>query len=278
MSSGQIALNSIGIKYTKYYASEIDKYAKHEAIRNYPNTIQLGDILRWREWDIDFSTIDLVMGGFPCQTWSMAGNQMGDKDPRGKLFWTMLEVMARVLKENPNAKFLIENVKMKKSFEQYITYHTKQALGDVYKHLINSSLVSAQNRERYYWTNIKGVEQPKDKGLVVKDILEDDAKFSKDYPNYLNGKYGGKTRISRLVNIDKEGMKARCLTATMYKGQISSFCINDKGEVHKYTPLECERLQNVPSGYTEGVSNTQRYKMLGNGWTVDVISHILSYI
>ena len=139
----------------------------------------MGDVTKWREWDIDWSEIGLVGAGFPCQAWSVAGKQLGDKDERGMLFWTTLEIIAHVLKHNPSAKFLMENVKMKKDFEQYITHHTEQALGRVEKTLINSALVSAQNRQRYYWTNFE-VTQPDDKGILLKDILERnaDAKFN----------------------------------------------------------------------------------------------------
>ena len=115
----------------------------------------------------------MFLVGFPCQAWSVAGKQQGDKDERGMLFWTMLDIMKKVLEHNPKANFLIENVKMKKEFEEYITLHTTQALGTVYKYLINSALVSAQNRQRYYWTNIKDIEQLEDKGILLRDILED---------------------------------------------------------------------------------------------------------
>jgi DNA-cytosine methyltransferase len=172
LSGCRIALERIGVTPTKYYASEIDKYAIQVAQHNYPDTEQLGSVTEWESWGLDWASIDLVTGGFPCQTWSVAGKQMGDKDERGMLFWTMLDVMKMVLKHNPKAKFLIENVKMKKEFEEYITFHTQEALGHVNKILINSALVSAQNRNRWYWHNIEGVEQPEDKGLVLADVIE----------------------------------------------------------------------------------------------------------
>ena len=174
MSCCRLALEKLDISVEKYYASEIDKYAIEVTQANYPDTEQLGDVTAWETWELDWASIDLVTGGFPCQAWSLAGKQLGDKDERGKLFWTMLDVMAKVMAHNPKAFYLMENVKMKKEFETYITYHTEQALPNVYKYLINSALVSAQSRQRYYWTNIPGVEQPEDKGIVLKDILEDD--------------------------------------------------------------------------------------------------------
>ena len=172
ISGLHLACDRAGLKVDKCYYSEIDKYANQVTQKQYPDDIALGDVTKWREWDIDWASIDLVGAGFPCQAWSVAGKQLGDKDERGMLFWTTLEIVAHVLKHNPKAKFLMENVKMKKDFEQYITHHTEQALGHVEKTLINSALVSAQNRQRYYWTNFE-VTQPDDKGILLKDIIED---------------------------------------------------------------------------------------------------------
>ena len=171
ISGLHLACDKVGIVVDKCYYSEIDKYANQVTEKQYPNDIALGDVTKWREWDIDWASIDLVGAGFPCQAWSVAGQQQGDKDERGMLFWTTLEIIKHVLYFNPKAKFLMENVKMKKDFEEYITHHTTQALGYVEKTLINSALVSAQNRNRYYWTNFK-VTQPDDKWILLKDILE----------------------------------------------------------------------------------------------------------
>lgn len=310
MSSGQIALTKIGITIDNYYASEIDKYAIKVTQDNFPNTIQLGDVTKWKEWGINWSSIDLVTGGFPCQAWSLAGKQLGDKDSRGMLFWTMLDIVKTVLDANPNAKFLIENVKMKKEFEQYITHHTEKALGKVEKHLINSSLVSAQNRQRYYWTNIPNVSQPEDKKIYLKDIIENglvdrDKSYCID-ANYFKGtnlaQYLKKSRrqvvFGRIVGrrLDDDGVrkdedksipaiqrlevnknpeKSNTLTTVQKDNVILGsglYC----GEycIRKLTVLECKRLQTVPDEYKMDVSKTQSYKMLGNGWTVDVISHI----
>lgn len=307
MSCGRIALERAGIKVAKYYASEIDKYATKVSEANYPDIIRLGDITKWQDWDIDWASIDLVTGGFPCQAWSMAGKQLGDKDERGMLFWTMLDVMRKVRKHNPNAHFLIENVKMKKEFEEYITHHTEQSLGEVHKILINSALVSAQNRNRYYWTSWE-CSQPEDKGLVIADIIEHgvvdrDKSYCVD-ANYFKGgnlkSYFEKHRRQMVFNqpcrVSERGRrltvcgtrrddnygevvrgyegsdskKTTCLTTVQKDNYILQDYI-----VRKLTPLECERLQTVPDNYTSAVSNTQRYKMLGNGWTVDVITHLL---
>ena len=291
MSCGRIALERAGIEIDNYYSSEIDKYAIQIANKNYPQDAdkRLGNILDWEFWDIDWCDIDLVTGGFPCQAWSVAGKQLGDKDERGMLFWTMLDIMKKVLEHNPEAKFLIENVKMKREFEEYITFHTTQALGKLDKHLINSSLVSAQNRERYYWTNIKKVNELKSVKINKIDILENitpiqfvgqenykPSQLEKLYE--LNGIFPTQLGNSKqFCNSISFGDKFFTLRASNPNGVIFKK-IGTEFEYRKLTPLECERLQTVPDNYTEGVSNSQRYKMLGNGWTVDVIAHILKGI
>ena len=214
-----LALDRAEINYDMVYYAEIDKYANKVTEYHFPSDVALGDVTKWREWNIDWSSIGLVGAGFPCQSWSVAGQQLGDKDERGMLFWTTLEIISHVLKHNPNAKFIMENVKMKKDFEEYITHHTTQALGYVEKTLINSALVSAQNRNRYYWTNFE-VNQPKDIGLIVNDILETkaDKKFylSKEAIAYMGRLRNGKTRWEYHKN--PVNGKSSCLTANMYKG------------------------------------------------------------
>ena len=227
----------------------------------------------------------------------------------------------------------MENVKMKKDFEQYITHHTEQALGKVEKILINSALVSAQNRNRYYWTNFE-VTQPDDKGILLRDIVENldfneitpangDGSEVKVYGGAIRGRYivdgkrqdhkmktaglteqrlevrnDGKTNT--LTTVQKDNVvvfkdKSQTILATMYKENAKSMvnrnkmglCVSDENSseyekegIHyrKLTPLECERLQTFPDNWTDCVSNTQRYKALGNAWTVDVIVHILNSI
>ena len=290
MSFCRMALEELNVPVEKYYSSEIDKYANLAAQALYHDTIQLGDVTNWREWDIDWSSIDLVTGGFPCQTWSMAGKQLGDKDERGMLLWTMLDIMKHVKRHNPKADFLIENVKMKKEFEQYITTHTENALGKVYKILINSALVSAQNRNRYYWTSFE-VEQPEDKGILLKDICQGrvDCKYSLSN-KLLNGFYNKKGGFNGRFNPMDPGLKAKsfCLTARYFKcGATDPYIITGKTNQNLYgvtarklTPRECFRLQTVPEYHIDtlistGISNTQLYKMCGNGWTMEVIKHIL---
>jgi site-specific DNA-cytosine methylase len=289
MSFGKMALESLNIKVDNYYSSEIDKYANQATQAMFPDTIQLGDVTGWKEWNINWGSIDLVTGGFPCQAWSMAGKQRGDKDERGMLFWTMLDIMKHVKYHNPKADFLIENVRMKKEFEEYITTHTENALGIVYKSLINSSLVSAQNRNRYYWTNFE-VEQPSDKNIHLADIIELNPDDKYDLSNKLiNGFYNKKGGFSGRFNPMNPDLKPKsfCLTARYFKcGATDPYIITGTTDdnlygvsARKLTPRECFRLQTVPEYHintllSAGISNTQLYKMCGNGWTMLVIAHI----
>lgn len=271
ISCGRIALDRAGVEVNNYFSSEIDLYAIKIANKNYPQDEKnrLGDVTKWGDWDIDWSTIDLVTGGFPCQAWSIAGKQLGDRDERGMLFWDMLDIMKKVLEHNPNAKFLIENVKMKKEFEEYITLHTTNALGVVYKHLIDSSLVSAQRRKRYYWTNIEGIQQPEDKGIIFSSVL-DEVEF-RDLPNCAFGRFGDSQRIDGFNFIHNK----KSNTLTTNNSHTSQYLLNeDKTKCRLMTQYEWERLQTLPPNYTEGFAKTIACKAIGNGWTVDVIAHI----
>ena len=365
MSCGQIALDQLDIKVDNYYAAEIDKWAMQVAKKNYPNTKHLGDVTELKGSDLP--KIDLLMGGSPCQGFSFAGKQLNFDDPRSALFFEFV----RLLEETKPKYFLLENVRMKQEYQDVISEH----LG-VKPIMINSALMSAQNRVRLYWTNIPNIEQPEDKGIVLKDVLEGGVSVKgaakrnqvtkrgieaqlnirKDdksncvvasWPHKLNGCV--EYRPCELKEFNKDSTCHHAATATDIKGNESIkrvyadsgksptvttmggghrepkvLCgawrgryIKDgkrqdhKGSVagkteqrleirqdgktntlttvqkdnvvvpptyRKLTPMECERLQTVPDGYTEGVSNTQRYKMLGNGWTVDVIKHILKNI
>ena len=263
MSCGQLALDTLGVKVGNYFASEIDSHAIRIAKKNYPNTKHIGSVLDVKGSDLP--RIDLLIGGSPCQSFSNAGDGSG-MDGKSKLFWEFV----RVLKETKPTYFLLENVKMKKELEKIIT----DTLG-VEPIAINSRLLTAQNRPRLYWTNIPNVVQPIDRGIVLKDILEDqvDEKFylSDKAIDYMSRLRNGKPRWEYHTN-PLDG-KSACLTANMFKG-VPYGVIKEK--MRRLTPIECERLQSVPDNYTEGVSNTQRFKMLGNGWTIDVIAHILN--
>jgi len=270
MSCGQIALNRIGIKYDKYYASEIDKYAIQVTQHNYPNTIQLGDVMQVKGSDLP--KIDLLIGGSPCQSFSTMGlyrETMGDKtgfDGKSGLFWEYI----RVLNEVKPKYFLLENVVMKKEWQDIIT----EALG-VEPIKINSSLLSHQRRNRLYWTNIPDVLQPSDLCLDFRNIIEENV----DEKYYLTDIAIKRVREKQGFNLVSQ--KAKCLFATYYKNNSNSRegqIVETNNRLRRLTPNECEILQTIPLDYTKGVSDTQRYKMVGNGWTVDVIAHILKNI
>ena len=292
MSCGQIALQKSDFQVDKYFASEIDKYAIKVAKANYPDMVHLGDVQGVKADDLP--QIDLLIGGSPCQGFSFAGKQLNFDDPRSKLFWEFV----RLLKELRPKYFLLENVRMKQQSMDVIS----EALG-VEPIFINSRLVSAQNRQRYYWTNIPIDKLPDDKGIILADVLED-GHVDRDKAHCIDANYfkGGNLKSyfekhRRQLVFSKDGLchvgdadirgndnvrrvyhpdgKAPCLT-TMGGGHREPKTLTSDTTWRKLTPLECERLQTVPEGYTNHVSNTQRYKMLGNGWTVDVVSHIFN--
>jgi DNA-cytosine methyltransferase len=305
MSCGQIALNKLGIKVYNYFASEIDKYAIQVTKENYPNTKHIGDVTQVKGSDLP--KIDLLIGGSPCQGFSFAGKQLNFDDPRSKLFFEFV----RLKNELKPKYFFLENVRMKKEYQNIIS----ECLG-VEPIMINSNLVSAQNRNRLYWTNIPELKQPEDKGIFLADIIE--SGLVDRYKSYcIDANYWKGTNIEQYIKkarrqvvfelplafterrteeakkIRKEYQqkygrdfsprrgkelvartdgKMNCLTSTYSMKEHT--LIDDKINYRKLTPIECERLQTVPDGYTKHVSNSQRYKMLGNGWTVDVIAHI----
>lgn len=260
MSCGRIALERAGVKVNKYFASEIDKYATQVSEVNYPDIVRIGDVTKVKGYNTP--SIHLLIGGSPCQSFSTAGTHTGF-DGKSALFFEYV----RLLKEVNPKYFLLENVVMKKEWENVIS----DLLG-VKPIKINSKLVSAQSRPRLYWTNIPNIEQPEDRGILLGDILESQA----------DRKYAiSDSKIDRILNTkrgkgffyDKNNPKTSTLIAGYYKLPTDGIYV-DLGFKRKLTPLECERLQTVPDNYTAHVSNSQRYKMLGNGWTVDVIAHI----
>lgn len=411
MSCGQIALKQLGIIPEKYYASEIDKHAIKQTQLNFPDTIQLGNVTKWKEWDIDWKSIDLVLAGSPCQGFSFAGKQLAFDDPRSKLFFVFIDILNHIRSLNPDVLFLLENVNMKKSHMRIISEYC-----GVFPVNINSNLVSAQNRDRWYWTNIRtkqvglfgevytDIPQPEDKGIFLRDILEDevDEKYyvSQAVLDRMNNPHknfspkvdpektgclsignnsakmsfdSGTTFISvdgkaptqrnatgrsldrkhnyQFIKLNIEGKvssnqnKSSCFTAGAHSGGYHSdmdlICVamrgredglqhleqqytgktncitsvqkdnlilqrsrgnnsggvfegktptlsacaweqnnllNQENTIRRLIPIECSRLQTVPSWYRWKCSDTQIYKMLGNGWTVDVIVHILSFM
>ena len=275
MSCGQIALNKLGIEYDSYYASEIDKYAIQVAQMNYPNTIHIGDVTKIKGDYFGDEKIDLLIGGSPCQGFSISGNKLNFEDERSKLFFEFV----RLLKETKPKYFMLENVG---SMSNDVRNSISELLGVEPLH-INSKLLSAQHRNRYYWTNISQTE-----------IIGNDVKFADILEEGVDKKYYYSETVLNRLNLEnikragKAGYKCKgvevekCapIVARHYKGMQSQHypVIKEVDGFRKLTPIECERLQTVPDNYTSGVSDTQRFKMIGNGWTVDVISHILKNI
>ncbi len=338
ISCTQIALKNLGIKVDKYYASEIDKPAIKITQKNFPNTIQLGDIKKIKGKDLP--KIILIAGGSPCQGFSFAGKQLAFNDPRSVLYFEFI----RILKEVKPKYFLLENVRMERKHIQVINETISKIypdscnsnlFGEIEPILINSAKLSAQNRNRLYWTNIPNIKQPNDLGIVLKDVLEYEPKeFTKMSDNFLKrngerncmiddtkekansfsamdyvkngrqgnylacddegkpihgagnngmtlvplnikggairGRYNYKNKINQHLEVRKDA-KSNAIT-TVQKDNVA---IVKNQFWRKLTVLEAERLQTIPDNYTQGVSNSQRYKQLGNGMTVKVIEHIL---
>jgi len=429
MSCGQIALNKLGIKVDNYFACEIDKFAIKVTQKNFPNTVQLGSVTDLHGVDMVLPKLGLIIGGSPCQGFSFAGKQLNFEDPRSMLFFEFVRILEEARQLNPDVLFMLENVRMKKEYQDVISKY----LG-VQPIEINSALVSAQNRKRLFWTNIPNITQPEDKGILLRDIIHEqvDELIEVDSYKYAISAENIQTyyRRNKIKNLVSENSKSFCQTATAYKGygndgvtvifeelakyivpfdktlqildkevergkvgyfrkdsqanrvyyihnksvtlcgeagggaakmgqylfgtvdrEVHQVCeckesngaqpytqnrvyntegispcltqecgrtnisvplfgcitpdrvekrqngqrfnegkkfytlkaqdrhgILIEGYIRKLTPIECERLQTVPDHYTDGVSNSQRYKMLGNGWTVDVISHIFKNI
>ena len=220
ISCGRVALQRLGIPIETYYTSEIDKYAVAISDYHFPDTVKLGDVTAWESWDIDFSQIDLILGGFPCQSWSANGHLNGIEDTRGQLVYPMLKILERVRQANPDVKFLFENVNMKQQFRDFLT-----ELIQIEPVLINSALLSAQNRERLYWTNIPIDNQPEDLGLSMNDILESERVLPSLYYD-VGADYTGKStgHVADLhININQSEKRVyssdyKCPTLTTMQG------------------------------------------------------------
>lgn len=282
ISCGRVALERAGIPVAQYYASEILSDAIKIAHKNYPDTVDLGDITKISDETMDaLPKIDLLIGGSPCQDLSVykfdRGECTGLNGEKSGLFYHYL----RILKYIKPRFFLLENVPMLKQWEDTIS----DLLG-VKPILINSSLVCAADRKRLYWTNIPGVSQPEDKGIVLADIVQNadevPQKYWYDKPFTYNGddekvqctlQMKGHRHMKEVYNL-----KGKCATLTTCNGGNLQKKVYQDGRCRKLTPLEYERLQTLPEGYTEGICDTARYSAIGNGWTVDIIAHILGHI
>ena len=351
MSCGQIALRDLGFPIEVYYASEIDKFAIAQTQLNFPDTVQLGDV---RNIDVDklcdeVGEFDLLLAGFPCTDLSLAGTRRGMstttkekvtslsqyidlKDAgfefagQSYLFWEFVRIFQRLRERNPKLLFLLENVEVGKEWDAVIS----NTLGIHGVH-INSALVSAQNRKRIYWSNIRvreeglfgyrytDIPQPTDRGIILKDILETEVEekyYLKDevvqkllehkqrHKEAGHGfgavfhdtagkmgavKVGGKgfddlvkieANSHLLKNITDTDSKANAFLATSHKGAwANGMTLVEKGyRIRRITPTEAARLQTVPEYYHWTCSETQQYRLLGNGWTVEVIKHIFSFM
>jgi site-specific DNA-cytosine methylase len=280
ISCGQIALKNLNADYI-YYSSEIDKYPMMVTNRNFPNTIQLGDVTK-----IDYSTIDydMLIGGSPCQSFSMMGTRKGMVTPQNievtsydqyltlknegmsfenspsTLFWEFV----RALRNGKPKYFLLENTKMKQKWMDVIS----NELG-VKPILINSSTITAQHRERLYWTNIPNVIQPQDLGIKIWDVLGDCKSCgTRGVKNKLTNKYEPTFTI-------RDNGKANCIVTRPHG---TNKLIYPDGSIKMMTPEQCELLQGIPINYTKGIPNTARYNAIGNAWTIPVIEHIFKCI
>lgn len=270
-SMGQVALKKAGFKIGNYFASEIDDKAIEVTMDNFPNTIQIGDvrkvnykngILYTEKGDFKAGEIDIVQGGSPCQTVSLAnggGNNLNSGT--SNLFWEYM----RILKEVNPEYFLLENVPMSEANRNLIT----KAVG-VEPIVINSNLVSIQNRKRLYWTNIPNVTQPEDKKLKLSEL------HCEEYVENLVLKGKGLNKLNRPRNraIDIKSDKCPTIMKSQEKKPTDSIVFK-QGDVYRYpTRRECELMQNLPLGYTKAVSYRSATGIIGNGWTVDIIEHI----
>ena len=306
MNTGRQALENIGIKVNKYYSSEIKPYAIELTQHHFPDTIQVGDVTKWREWDIDWSSIDLILSGSPCQDLSAAGKRAGINGSRSSLFFTFVDILNHIKTLNPNVLFLQENVGSANKLDVGIM---SRALG-VYPVRINSSLVTAQLRDRYYWSNIRTKEtmfdlvtdipQPKDRGIMFKDIItgghvervkanclmESISRVQHTHKGITSRKKFGVPVI--YVDTDKHtclntGSGATEKSSQRYlqhrnetTGMIT--LIHKDGIVRTVNKVEMCRLQGFPDDYCDILSTAKAGSLLGDGWTLPIIEHIFSFI
>ena len=273
ISCGKVALDRAGIRVKNYYASEIDEYAMQVSKNNHPDIIQLGDVNAWRNWNIDWSQIDLLIGGSPCQGFSFAGKLLNFNDERSKLFFVYVDILNHIKSVNPNVKFLLENVKMKADYQNVISGY----LG-VEPMRINSALVSAARRDRLYWVNFD-VDMPEDRGITFDDINGNTTDWLSN--TYIDKVSKWKAQQDPLKNVTYIGTKAKlpCLTARGYNQSHSGMILISDGTRYRYlTNNEAELAMTLPIDYTKGISDRERARCLGNGWTAEVIVHILKHL
>jgi len=309
MNTGRQALENIGIKVNKYYSSEIKPYAIELTQHHFPDTIQVGDVTKWREWDIDWQSIDLILSGSPCQDLSAAGKRAGINGSRSSLFFVFVEILKHIKSLNPKVLFLQENVGSAAKLDVGIM---SRALG-VYPCRINSSLVTAQLRDRYYWSNIRtrkdgmfgdlitDIPQPKDKGIMFKDIittgyvervkslalLESESRVVKSQESI---KKRNAKQFINMIYVDTD--KHTCLNTgsgttekskqeyLLHRNETTGMItlINENEKVRTVNKIEMCRLQGFPDNYCDILSTAKAGSLLGDGWTLPIIEHIFSFI
>lgn len=269
MSCLQIALKELNIEVENYYASEVDTHAIKQTQLNFPGTKQLGDVTKWREWDIDWSKVNLIGAGSPCQGFSFAGKQLAFDDPRSKLFFEFALILNHAKKHNPDVKFLLENVNMKREYMRIISEYV-----GIFPVNINSNLVSAQNRDRWYWSNIRtekqglfgdlytGIPQPKDEGILLKDILESDVDEKYYISQAVIDRMNRKEYSQPQINPDKTGsLNTKNNSGSMSLDSGTTFIqtgvLNNYGEI-----VETERANCIDSNYWKGVDNHAQRSMV----------------
>lgn len=291
ISCGRVAFERAEIEVEEYISYETDEYANWVAKKHYPEDRYYGDVF---EGDFrQHKGVDIVIGGSPCTYWSIAKRER-ETTSEGMGF-ELFKQYVRGVQESGCRYFLYEN---NNSIHQDIKDEISRQLR-VEPIVIDSQLVSAQRRKRCYWTNIEGVQQPKDKGIILQSILEPGGIAYADKAYCLTSSYNGAVIWNSLERSQRTMVaeKAEDEGPGVYRIENGKVAINSKrrnGETRKgvykvnlenglyrfrkATPIETERLQTLPDGYTEGVPTEQRYKQIGNGWTVDIIAHILSYL
>jgi site-specific DNA-cytosine methylase len=277
MNTGRQALENVGIKVNKYYSSEIKPYAIELTQHHFPDTIQVGDVTKWKEWDIDWKSIDLVLSGSPCQDLSAAGKRAGINGKKSSLFFTFVEILEHIKSLNPNVLFLQENVGSARKEDVGIM---SRALG-VYPVRINSSLVTAQLRDRYYWTNIKtkksmfdvitDIPQPKDKNIILQDILTSGLNKRKKANCLTEGliEKVGRHKVKDFNNWQKMLLKRPSSMVIL---------IEENNLVRLPNKIEMCRLQGFPDDYCDILDDRKAGSLLGDGWTLPIIEHIFSFI
>ena len=305
------AFYNLGIKVNNYYSSEIKSYAIKLQQHHFPNVIQVGDIRNWREWDIDWSSIDFIGSGSPCQDLSAAGKRAGINGSKSSLFFAFIDILNHCKNLNPNVKFLQENVGSANKFDVGVM---SRELG-VYPCRINSKLVTAQLRDRYYWSNIRTKEtmfdlvtdipQPKDKGIMFKDIitggrverLKANAILESDYKQFIEDEIKQDIYIKKRLEKGKQTPnliyvytdKHTCLDTTIgtNRGQESlkhrnkttemNTLIYENELVRTLNKIEMCRLQGFSDDYCDILTTAKAGSLLGDAWTLPIIEHILSF-